>query len=437
MSKVLIVEDAEDLRFSLAAIVRKQGYQVLEASSGAEALDILGKQIVGLIYLDIGLPDVNGIDLIPDIRDVAPDTEIVMLTGRNDADSAVRSLKAGALDYILKPFELIEFKHSLSRIMQGRRADRLSSLEARQVGIADIIGESRPIDELRRTILMAGSVTAPVLIQGETGTGKELVARAIHEHTPDRRGVFVKVDCGTLAAQVVESELFGHDKGSFTDAYATKKGLVEMADGGTLFLDEITNLPVSLQPVLLRMIEDSVFRRVGGVKDISVDVRIIAASNLNIKEQVKLGNFRNDLYYRLNVIPVATPSLRTRGRDVLLLADHFIHKYSKELRKNIKGLSPAMEKAFLQSIWPGNVRELKNLIEREVLFSNNQWLSASSRMETDVLTAVTAVDEDELLTLAEMNRKYILKILEGTGQNKTRAAKILGISRTTLREKIS
>ncbi len=437
MSKVLIVEDAEDLRFSLAAIVRKQGYQVLEASSGAEALDILGKQIVGLVYLDIGLPDVNGIDLIPDIRDVAPDTEIVMLTGRNDADSAVRSLKAGALDYILKPFELIEFKHSLSRIMQGRRADQLSSLEAKQVGIADIIGESRPIDELRRTILMAGSVTAPVLIQGETGTGKELVARAIHEHTPDRRGVFVKVDCGTLAAQVVESELFGHEKGSFTDAHATKKGLVEMADGGTLFLDEITNLPVSLQPVLLRMIEDSVFRRVGGVKDISVDVRIIAASNLNIKEQVKLGNFRNDLYYRLNVIPVATPSLRTRGRDVLLLADHFIHKYSKELRKNIKGLSPAMEKAFLQSIWPGNVRELKNLIEREVLFSNNQWLSASSRMETDVLTAVTAVDEDELLTLAEMNRKYILKILEGTGQNKTRAAKILGISRTTLREKIS
>jgi len=437
MSKVLIVEDAEELRFSLAAIVRKQGYQVLEASSGAEALDILGKQIIGLVYLDIGLPDVNGIDLIPDIRNVAPDTEIVMLTGRNDADSAVRSLKAGALDYILKPFELIEFKHSLSRIMQGRRAAQLSSLEAKQVGLADIIGESRPMDELRQTIFTAASVTAPVLITGETGTGKELVARAIHEHTPDRKGVFVKVDCGTLAAQVVESELFGHDKGSFTDAYATKKGLVEMADGGTLFLDEITNLPVALQPVLLRMIEDSVFRRVGGVKDISVDVRIIAASNLNIKDQVKLGNFRNDLYYRLNVIPVATPSLRTRGRDVLLLADHFIHKYSKELRKNIKGLSPAMEKAFLQSIWPGNVRELKNLIEREVLFSNNQWLSVSGSMAIDVLTAVTAVDEDELLTLAEMDRKYILKVLEATGQNKTRAAKILGISRTTLREKIS
>lgn len=437
MSKVLIVEDAEDLRFSLAVIVRKQGYHVLEASSGAEALDILGKHIVGLVYLDIGLPDVDGIDLIPDIRGVAPDAEIVMLTAKNDADSAVRSLKAGALDYILKPFELIEFKHSLSRIMQGRRAAQLNSLEAKQVGIADLIGESRPMDELRRTILTAGSVTSPALIIGETGTGKELVARAIHEHTPGRRGVFVKVDCGTLAAQVIESELFGHDKGAFTDAHATKKGLVEMADGGTLFLDEITNLPVSLQPVLLRIIEDSVFRRVGGVKDISVDVRIIAASNLNIKEQVTLGNFREDLYYRLNVIPVAIPPLRMRGRDVLLLADHFIHKYSAEMRKNIKGLSPDTEQVFLQSGWPGNVRELKNLVEREVLFANSQWVSVSGHLAGDVLTAANAAEEDKLHTLAEMDRKYILKVLEATGQNKTRAAKILGISRTTLRDKIS
>ena len=437
MSKVLIVEDSEDLKFSLAAIVRKEGYQVLDAGSGAEAVDILGKHIVDLVYLDIGLPDVDGIDLIPDIRDVAPDAEIVMLTGRNDAESAIRSLKAGALDYILKPFELIEFKHSLSRIMQGRMAARLRSLDGRLTGTADIIGESRPMEELRQTILTAGSVTAPVLIIGETGTGKELVARAIHEHTTGRQGVFVKVDCGTLSAQVIESELFGHDKGSFTGADTAKRGLVELADGGTLFLDEISNLPISLQPVLLRMIEESIFRRVGGLKDIAVDIRIVAASNLNILEQIKEGNFREDLYYRLNVIPIAPPPLRKRGNDVLLLANHFIQKYSAELRKDIKGLTPETEQAFLQSHWPGNVRELKNLIERGVLFSTGQWLSLFGRRASDGLKASSESTDEELHTLAEMERKYIFKVLEATNQNKTRAAKILGISRTTLRDKIS
>jgi len=437
MSKVLIVEDDQDLRFSLAGIVRKEGYQVLDASSGAEAVDILGKQIVALVYLDIGLPDIDGIDLIRDIRDVAPDAEIIMLTGRNDADSAVRSLKAGAIDYIIKPFELIEFKHSLGRVMQGRKTAQLSSLAGRQAGMADIIGESRPVEELRQTIRTAGSVTAPVLIVGETGTGKELVARAIHENTPGRPGVFVKVDCGTLAAQVIESELFGHDKGAFTDAHATTRGLVEVADGGTLFLDEITNLPFSLQPILLRIIAESVFRRVGGLKDISVDVRIIAASNLNIQQQVKEGKFREDLYYRLNVIPIAPPPLRKRGRDVLLLANHFLHKYRMELRKDIKGLSPATEQAFLLRQWPGNVRELKNLIEREVLFSNSRWLSISRRPANDDSRAGPEPAEGELQTLAEMERKYIHKVLAATGRNKTRAAKILGISRTTLRDKIS
>ncbi len=438
MSKVLIVEDAEDLRFSLAATVRKEGYQVLEASFGAEALDILDKQIVSLVYLDIGLPDIDGIDLIPDIRDIAPDTEIVMLTGRNDADSAVRSLKAGAIDYIIKPFELLEFKNSLSRIMQGRKAARLSTLDGRQTGLNEIIGESHPVATMRETILTAGSVTAPVLITGETGTGKELVARAVHEHAPGRMGVFVKVDCGTLSGQVIESELFGHDKGAFTDAHAAKRGLVEIADGGTLFLDEITNLPVSLQPVLLRMIEESVFRRVGGLKDISIDIRIVAASNLNIPEQVKKGTFREDLYFRLNVIPITVPPLRKRGRDVLLLADHFINKFNVELRKNVKGLSPEAEQALLQGKWPGNVRELKNLIEREVLFSNSQWLSVSGcRASGDLTVGIKPVEGVELQTLAEVERKYIHKVLEATGRNKTRAAKILGISRTTLRSKIS
>lgn len=436
MSKILIVEDDNDLRHSLAVLVRKEKYQVLEAGSGAEALEIMENQVVGLVYLDIGLPDVDGIDLIADIREEAPGTDIVMLTGRNDAESAVRSLKAGALDYILKPFDLLEFKHSLNRIMQGRRATQLRSLDCRAKGMSDIIGESAPIRELHKNIKTAGSVTSPVLITGETGTGKELVARAIHENTLNRRGLFVKVDCGTLASQVIESELFGHDKGAFTDAHAAKAGLVEIADGGTLFLDEITNLPLSLQPVLLRMIEESVFRRVGGLKDIAVDIRIIAASNLDIRDQVKKGQFRQDLFYRLDVIPIVVPPLRERGRDILLLADHFIRRFSLEMQRDINGLSPQSESYFLKHRWPGNVRELKNLIEREVLFASSNWLTVEQgRRRTDTESDSFPGEDD--LSLAEMERRYIIKVLDSVAQNKTRAAKILNISRTTLRGKIS
>jgi len=437
MGRVLIVDDSQDLRFVLANIVRKEGYRALEAGTGAEAVEVLGKHVVSLVYLDIGLPDMDGIDLITEIRETAPDTEIVMLTGRDDADSAVRSLKAGAIDYILKPFDIIEFKNSLSRIMKGRKAAQLRTLDGRLKGIAEIIGESRPVKELRKTIRAAGTVASPVLITGETGTGKELVARAIHEQTAKRGGVFVKVDCGTLAAQVVESELFGHEKGAFTDAHIAKTGLVEIADGGTLFLDEITNLPLSLQPVLLRLIEDGVFRRVGGVKDITVDVRIIAASNLEIVNEVRKGNFRDDLYYRLNVIPVNVPPLRERGRDVLLLANHFLSLYSQEMQKNIKGLSPESEEMFLACQWPGNVRELKNLLEREVLFASSQWISVKGKNGRKSKPVLSGGENMELLSLKEMEKQYINKVLEAAHQNKTRAAKILGISRTTLREKIS
>ena len=437
MSRVLIVEDNPDLRFSLAAVVRRAGYQALEASSRAEAVELLSRWLVGLVYLDIGLPDADGIELIPEIRSVAPAVDIVMLTGRNDADSAVRSLKAGAVDYILKPFELFEFKQSLARVMQARRAARLSALAVQDAGAVEIIGESRPVEELRHKIITAGSVTSPVLISGETGTGKELVARAIHAHTPGRRGLFVKVDCGTLTAGVIASELFGHDRGAFTDAHTAKNGLVEVADGGTLFLDEITNLPLALQPVLLRMIEESVFRRVGGVKDIAVDLRIVAASNLNLLEQVRRGAFREDLYYRLNVIAIETPPLRRRGEDILLLAGYFIHKYARELRKEVKGLTPETEAAFLGARWPGNVRELKNLIEREVLFANSPWLSVVGQGPSSPAPLLCAPEAEPLCSLAVMERRYIHRVLEATGQNKTRAAQILGISRTTLRDKIS
>ncbi len=269
---------------------------------------------------------------------------------------------------------------------------------------------------------------------GETGTGKELVARAIHDGHSGQSGVFVKVDCGTLSENLIESELFGHRKGAFTDALQDKKGLVELADGGTLFLDEIGNLPISLQPKLLRLIEESTFRKVGGIKDIKVRLRIIAATNAGLEAEIGRGRFREDLYYRLNVIPVALPPLRHRGGDVLLLAEYFLHGLKKELKKEISGFTPAACREMLRHDWPGNIRELRNLIERQVIFCRTGWLSLAELTPRQARPASTG--NQEPLSLREMERQYIERILKLTNNNKSKAARILGISRTTLREKL-
>ncbi len=434
MGEILIVDDMEDLRTSLASIVKKEGYRVITASTGAEAADCMRSSIVDLVFLDIGLPDGNGIEMIDSLKKIEADADIVMLTGRNDAKTAVDSLKAGAVDYIVKPFETLEFKTILNRIMQSKIMVKKALLENREQGLNSIICSSKAMQQVKATILSAAEVHAPVLITGETGTGKELVARAIHTAQPNPDGIFVKVDCGTLSPTLIESELFGHEKGAFTDARKTKKGLIEIADGGTLFLDEIGNLPVSLQPKLLRLIEESSFRRVGGVKDIQVKVRIIAATNNDLKQETEKGNFRDDLYYRLNVLPVALPPLRDRGNDILLLAEYFLHRFKKELRKTIHGFTPKASDNLLGYEWPGNIRELKNLVEREVIFCKSGWISMPD-LRIDSASAATRKTKKNL-PLKEMEKRYIFKVLNAVNNNKSQAAKILGISRTTLREKL-
>jgi DNA-binding NtrC family response regulator len=433
MGTVLIVDDQDDLRFSLAKIVEKQGYRATCAANGADALDMLRSAIVDLVFLDIGLPDGSGIDLIGAIKEIGDDIDIVMLTGINDAKTAVQSLRAGAVDYIVKPFDIIEFKAILERILQARLMKRKATLLHRQIGITTILGTSPPMLRVKEAIRMAAQVDAAILITGETGTGKELAARAIHESKADQNGVFVKVDCGTLSSSLMESELFGYDKGAFTDARSDKKGLVEIANGGTLFLDEIGNLPIDLQPKLLRLIEESTFRRVGGLKDIQVKIRIIAATNADIEEQIDRGRFREDLYYRLNVLPIALPPLRDRGEDVLLLADFFLHELQQELKKNLQGFTPEARAKILRHDWQGNIRELRNLIEREVIFNKSGWLTMAGLSSEG---AAAGGRKEPLQSLKEMEQQYIRKVLNAVNNNKSKAARILGISRTTLRDSL-
>ncbi|MDJ0623759.1 MAG: sigma-54 dependent transcriptional regulator [Desulfocapsaceae bacterium] len=430
MATVLIVDDAEDISFSLGNLVKKEGFTPVIAATGNEALAILKTNIIDLIFLDIGLPDINGIKLIPAIREIAADSDIVMLTGRNEAKSAVDSLKAGAVDYIVKPFELIEFTTSLNRLMQSRLASKMAAIQSQKDDDSTMIGESQAMQPVKEALATAAEVKSPVLITGETGTGKELAAKAVHQQQTNK-GVFVKVDCGTLSANLIESELFGYEKGAFTDAQASKKGLVEIADGGTLFLDEIGNLPISLQPKLLRLIADSTFRRVGGTRDIKVSVRIIAATNNNIEQQVANGHFRQDLFYRLNVIPIHLPPLRQRQDDIVLLAEYYLHYFNRELKKNIKGFTDIARANLLSHDWPGNIRELRNLVEREVIFCKSEWL----QFQGDSPLTGKGEDNVQMASLAELERKHIANVLKACNNNKSKAAEILGITRTTLRTK--
>ena len=434
MSSVLIVDDHEDLRYSLAKVVQKQGYSVTTAASGKHAIEILQSTVIDLVFLDIGLPDVNGIQLIPTIQETNNEVEIVILTGLNDAKTAVDALRAGALDYIVKPFDLLEFKSILNRILQARTSRKKENLEQQTIGLDTIIGQSPPMQKVKQAILTAAAVDSAVLISGETGTGKELVARAIHESRPGQNSVFVKIDCGTLSSSLIESELFGHEKGAFTDASRDKQGLIEIAAGGTLFLDEIGNLPMELQPKLLRLIEESTFRRVGGVKDISVNIRIIAATNADLLENIDNSTFREDLYYRLNVIPIPLPPLRDRGDDIILLSERFLHQFATELKRPVQGFTQDGIEKLQQHDWDGNIRELRNTIEREVIFNNSLWVNMASL--TTCQSEKTSDKTATLVSLKEMERRYIKQVLARVNNNKSKAARILKISRTTLRDKL-
>jgi DNA-binding NtrC family response regulator len=438
-SKILVVEDDPLMSDSLKKVLGGEGYVVSVALTGAEAKKILEDQVFHLLLLDIRLPDMDGVELLSFVRESEPDIPVIVMTAYTDITVAVGAMKAGANDYLQKPFELDELKLLVSRTLENRRLKtELTTLKRqRQQETADIIGESPQIQALRELIgIVAETPRTSVLIVGESGTGKELVATAIHRASDRKDAPLVKINVSAIPENLLESELFGYKRGAFTDAKENKQGLFEMADGGTLFLDEISEMKYSLQPKLLRFLETQTFNPVGGVKEIMVDVRVVAATNKDLAQLVGEGRFRDDLFYRLKVMVIEVPPLRERKKDIPLLLDLFLAHANEELRKDIREISEEVKDILMAYDWPGNVRELKNVIERAAILTHGNRIEIRS-LPLEMVTGKGGYGYDEeLKTLSALEQEHIEQVLGLCDGNKSEAARVLGISRSTLIEKL-
>ena len=443
---VLIIDDEKTIRWSLGEGLRNAGFEILEAASGEEGLQLYADKVPDCVLLDLRLPGVDGMEVLRRMRRENPEVPVIVMTAYGEVDKAVEAMKLGSYDFVTKPFMIEKMKvtieHALTTITLR---SRLRSLEKNHEDwTANFIGKSQAMQDVFRVVRKIGqSKATTVLITGESGTGKELVARAIHEAS-NCDGPFVEINCGALPEPLLESELFGHEKGAFTDAKARKRGLVEVAENGTLFLDEIGEMGPTLQTRLLRLIENKTFRRVGGVEDLGVRTRIVAATNRNLEKAIEDGAFRKDLYYRLKVIPIELPALRERLGDVPLIANYFIEHYDRELNKRVGKLSPEVTSILQGYSWPGNVRELRNVIERAMLLEAEEEILAQ-HLPVELVSPNTQVVKQQASFLDEnfkptslrvMEYFFITKTLEATNGNKSQAAKLLGISRQTLREKL-
>jgi len=446
---ILVVDDEKTLRYALQEGLSEEGYRVETAGDVAGAWEHLAREEYHLALLDQKLPDGNGLDLLKEIRSRHPEMQVVMMTAFGKFENAVEATKAGCFDYIGKPFELdhmkLVIKNALSQVRLSEEVTRLRHAERRRAGSTLIVGGSSKLAKIFETIRkVATTGSSTVLLQGETGVGKELLAREIHDLGPTHDGPFVEVNCSAFPENLLESELFGYEKGAFTDAKRTKKGLMELANGGTLFLDEIGEMSLGLQSKLLRALEMKRFRRVMGVSDIVIETRVLAATNRDLKSLVAQEKFREDLFFRLDVIRIVVPPLRERPEDIPPLIDHFVGHWNRELGRNVKGPTDRALELLLAYRWPGNVRELRNVIERAILLESDEWI-LPEHLPVEIVGATggsAAVLETRLkgeggvTTLAQAERIAIEMALGQAGGNKTKAAEWLGISRQTLRTKL-
>ena len=450
-ANMLIVEDNADLCQTLAEIFRKVGHKVHTALSGTEALRFLKSELIDLVLLDLRLPDMSGIKVVEYVKEVDPDILVIMITAvANDPRPAVEAMKAGAYDYLTKPFELEEVKLVVAKALETANMKReLSRLKQQRGKFPDeeLFGNSQVMEEVKKLIkIVADTPRTSVLIEGESGTGKELVANSIHKWSARGDKPFIPINCSAIPENLLESELFGHEKGAFTDAKSLKKGMFELANNGTIFLDEMASMRLSLQPKILRVLETQTFRRIGGTADIQIDVRVIAATNRDLQHMVQEGSFREDLYYRLKVMVISLPSLRERVEDILPLASIFIEKNNKEFNKNIVGVSEETKALLLRYRWPGNVRELKNVMERAIILSQSDHLRPEQlplelRGNKETAASLTTATNNGAaatvdLSLEEMENRHIQAVLAQHHGNKSQTARALDISRSTLREKM-
>ncbi len=436
--QILVVDDEPAVRTGMAQVLSRQNLAVAVAADAAEAMEHLAHQVFAIVLLDIKLPDLSGVELLKLLRRDFPETEVIMITGYPTIQGAVECIKLGALDYLVKPFRIDELEAVVRKAREHlAQKNKREGPEAYDLGLDFIIGKSPAMKQVFAKIKRAAPSDSTVLLTGESGTGKELVARAIHLLSSRKDKEFVPVDCSALVETLLESELFGHVKGSFTGAHQTKHGLFELANHGTFFFDEISNLSLNIQAKLLRVIQEREFMQVGSQKRVKLDIRIIASSNRDLQEAIKAGTFREDLYYRLSVIPIHLPPLRERTGDIPLLAEHFLRKYSLKGQREVTGISSRALKMLGDYSWPGNVRELEHTIERIVILEDGEIIhpehlpSFISQRQGEF-----QVFSDENYTLDELEKRYIQFILRHTKGRRQEAARILGINRKTLTHKI-
>ena len=449
METILIVDDEKNYLLVLSAVLEDEGYEVLTAPDGAEALEIQKSSDLDLVVTDMKMPGMDGIEFLEQIKARDPDLPVIMMTAHGTVDKAVEAMQKGAYSYILKPFDnerLILFaKKAMSTYQVVKENRRLRVAVESQYQFGRIIGKSKPMRDLFETIQKVAPSNATVLIEGESGTGKELVAKAIHFNSPRRDNAFVAVNCSALAESLLESELFGHERGAFTGAISSRKGRFELAHGGTLFLDEIGELSANLQVKLLRVLQERTFERVGGMRSIGVDIRVIGATNKNLRDEMLAGRFREDLYYRLNVVHLTIPPLRERREDIRLLVNHFVEKYAPE-RKSlapVKGMAQEVDRLFYEYSWPGNVRELENVIERVMILCPNDIITGADlptgfKNNVDNALHLDGIPPGAQLyqTLEMVEKVMIQRALKMADNVQSHAAEILGIGKSGLNQKI-